>query len=124
MRPIFMPTKIINSERTFKLWKYTVGHSQLLLRSTKSPQCPTRIDVFFKGVSAFHLPTSFTGLSIAEAPKADVQKLCTLPESFLFDGGAKVYKVEGTDFVGYVAALMVACHEDEGEYHAPSFFSK
>jgi hypothetical protein len=35
-----------------------------------------------------------------------------------------VVTVKGVDFLGYVAALMALCHEDEGEYDAPSFFSK
>jgi len=43
---------LINFERNFQIWKYTVGHGQLLLRSTKDPKCPTRIDVFFKNVGA------------------------------------------------------------------------
>jgi hypothetical protein len=80
--------------------------------------------VFFKGVSAVHLPTSFTGLSIEEAPKADIHKLCTLREPSSFNGGVKIYAVKGTDFLGYVAALTIGCHEDEGEYDTPSFFSK
>jgi hypothetical protein len=119
-----MPKEIINAERRFQIWKYTVGHSQLLLRSTKSAEFPTRIDVFFKGVKELHLPTIFTGLSITEASEADVRQLCSLRKSPSFDKDVKVFKVQGTDFVGYVAALIVFCHEDEGEYHDPSFFDK
>jgi hypothetical protein len=29
--------------------------------------------------------------------------------------------VKGMDYLGYVAALVVACHEDEGEYDEPCF---
>ena len=119
-----MPTQIINSEREFQIWKYTVGHSQLLLRSTKAPNLPTRIDVLFKGVSEFHLPTTLSGLSVQEASDDQIRKLCSLRESSSFNHGVKVYTVKGTDFIGYVAALICACHEDEGEYHDPSFFSK
>lgn len=119
-----MPTEVISSEREFQIWKYTVGHAQLLLRSTKSPRCPTRIDVLFKGVAQFHLPTSFTGVSIAEGTDADVRKLCSLRESAAFGKGIKVFTVRGSDFFGYVAALIAVCHEDEGEYYDPSFFSK
>jgi hypothetical protein len=35
----------------------------------------------------------------------------------------KAFKVEGADFVGYVIALVVVCHEDHAEYFEPSFFS-
>jgi hypothetical protein len=119
-----MPTEIINSERQFQIWKYTVSHSQLLLRSTKSSEFSTRIDVFFKGVKEFHLPTSFTGLSIAEASDADIQKLCSLRKSLSFGKDVKVFKVQGIDFLGYVIALIVVSHEDEGEYDDPSFFAE
>ncbi len=119
-----MPTEIINSERRFQIWKYTVGHQQLLLRSTKSSSSRTRIDVLFKGVAQFHLPTSFTGLSIAEGTDADVLKLCSLRESRSLGKDVKVFTVKGVDFFGYVAALIAVCHEDEGEYQDPSFFSK
>jgi len=95
----------------------------LLLRSTKSVEFPTRIDVFFKGVSEFHLPTIFNGLSIIEASDADIRKLCTLRQSPSFGKDVKVFTVQGADFVGYIAALIALYHEDEGEYHEPSFFA-
>jgi hypothetical protein len=118
-----MSTEIINSGRIFQLWSYTVSHSELLFRSTKSPEFTTRIDVFFKGVSEFHLPTTSHGLSIAEASDSVIRKVCSLRKSLPLDHGRKLFMVRGTDFVGYVAALLVACHEDEGEYHEPSFFA-
>ena len=116
-----MSTEIIHSGRFFQLWSYTVSHSELLFRSTKSPEFTTRIDVFFKGVSEFHLPTTSHGLSIAEASDSDIQKVCSLRKSL--DHGSKLFVVRGTDFVGHVTALFVACHEDEGEYDQPSFFA-
>ena len=120
----YMSTQIIKFERRFQIWKYTVGHTQLLLRSTKSPDFPTRIDVLFKGVEAFHMPTTFTGLSIAEASEEEFRTLCSLRPSPCFGKSTKVLKVQGSDFLGYVAASVVVCHEDEGEYDDPSFFSK
>lgn len=119
-----MATQIINSERRFQIWKYTVGHTQMLLRSTKSPDFPTRIDVFFKGVEAFHMPTVFTRLSIAEASATEIRKLCSLRRAASFGETTKVFKVQGSDFLGYVAASIVVCHEDRGEYDEPSFFAK
>jgi hypothetical protein len=119
-----MSAEIIKSERRFQIWKYTVGHNQLLLRGTKSAECPTRIDVLFKGVEEFHLPTSFTGLSITEASETEARKLCNLGRSLSFGKNVKVFKIQGNDFVGYVAALIALCHEDEDEYDDPSFFAE
>ena len=70
-----MIAEIINSKRFFQLWSYSVSHSELLFRSAKSIEYPTRIDVFFKGVKEIHLPTTSNGLSITEASDADIQKI-------------------------------------------------
>jgi hypothetical protein len=117
-----MPNLIIGSDRQFQVWKYTVGHSQLLLRSVKSSDHPTRIDVLFKGVSQFHLPTVLNGLVIAEGAESDISELFTLRESEARKKELKLFPVRGVDFVGYVSALVVFTHEDEGEYYDPSFF--
>jgi hypothetical protein len=118
-----MPAEIINSKRFFQLWSYSVSHSELLFRSTKSTENPTRIDVLFKGVKEVHLPTTSMGLSITEASDADIRRLCTSRQSPSFGKDLKVFTVQGSDFVGYIAALIALCHEDEGEYHEPSFFA-
>ena len=117
-----MLTEIINTKRFFQIWKYTVGHRQMLFRSTKSTDCSTSIDVLFKGVREFHLPTILTGLSISEASEEEVRMLCSLRLPPSLDKDLKAFKVQGTDFLGYVTALIVVCHEDEGEYDDPSFF--
>lgn len=118
-----MPGEIINSKRFFQFWSYSVSHSELLFRSTKSPESPTRIDVFFKGVKEVHLPTTSTGLRITEASDADIGRLCTLRKSPSFGKDVKFFTVQGADFVGYIAALIALCHEDGGEYYEPSFFA-
>jgi hypothetical protein len=114
--------EIIDSKRFFQLWRYSVGHSQLLLRSTKSEDCPTRIDVFFKGVKEFHLPTSFDGLSIADVSNEEVRRLQAFKPSLKTGYYYRFYKVKSVDFAGYIVALVVGCHEDNGEYYEPGFF--
>jgi len=116
-----MAMEIVNSKRFFQLWSYSVSHGELLFRSTKSTGFPTRIDVFFKGVKEVHLPTTSNGLSIAEASNAEIQKLCLLRQPPV-GNDIKVFVVQGTDFVGYIAALIALSHEDNGEYNEPSFF--
>jgi hypothetical protein len=115
-------TLIFGSDRQFQIWKYIVGHRQLLVRSVKSADNPTRIDVLFKGVSQFHLPTILRGLFIAEGTETEIRESFLLQQSAAEKKGLKVFTVRGVDFVGYVTALIVATHEDEGEYYDPSFF--
>ena len=117
-----MPSPIISSHRRFQIWRYTVSHSQLLVRTTKTEEFPTRIDVLFKGVKEFHLPTAFDGLSIMEASDKEVLKLCDLRQLSSLYNREKVFTVQGRDFVGYVVALVVFSHQDEGEYYDPSVF--
>ncbi len=115
-----MPTEIINSERRFQVWGYTVSHSELLLRSVKSEEFRTRIDVFLKGVKEFHLPTIFDGLLVKEATAEDFEQMSILCDAVSLRHGAFVFK--GNKFVGYVIAFGIWCHEDQGEYYDPSFF--
>ena len=119
-----MPNTLITFERDFQIWKYTVGHAQLLLRSTKPPKCPTRIDVFFKNVGAIHVPTSFKQLSIIGASAHEAVKMKVLDCSSVVGGHRKLFLIRGSDFEGYVVAGIVVWHEDQGEYHEPSYFAK
>jgi len=116
-------TQIISSERSFKIWTYWVSHQQLLLRSNKAHNVPTRIDVLFEGALEFHLPTMLDGLSVRLASEDEIRTLHILQESVWSKYKHwKVYLVKGTDFVGYVTAGRCQYHEDEGEYNEPSFF--
>jgi hypothetical protein len=118
-----MPDQIINCKRSFQIWSYAVSHRELLLRSTKSEEYPTRIGVFFKGVEEFHLPTSFSGLLITERSFEEFSTFRGYKPSSETGYDWKAFQVQGDDFVGYVVALIALSHEDTGEYYEPSFFS-
>lgn len=94
-----------SSGRRFQVWKYTVSHSMLLIRSTRDEANSTRIDVLFKPVGRLDLPTSFDGLVIERAAPGR-------------------YAVSGPGWSGYVEADTVAVAEDEGEYFDPSPFAE
>jgi len=115
-----MSTDTIHYPRN--VWRYAVGHGQLLLRSTKTPAQPTRIDVLFKNVAALHLPASFDRLSIAETSGVERANL-NLQVSSKEMAERKTFVVRSTNFQGYVIASAVVSHEDEGEYDDPSFFT-
>lgn len=117
-----MSAEILNSDRSFQVWGYTISHRELLFRSTKSKEFPTRIGVFLKGVRDFHLPTNFDGLAIEEAAAEDFERISILRKAASLRHQEKVFILRGGDFVGYVVALGIWCHEDEGEYYDASFF--
>jgi hypothetical protein len=115
-----MSDYILNSPRTYQLWRYAVGHGQLLLRSTKSADRPTRVDVLFKNVAVLNLPTHFDGISISEASEAEVGKFVNLESELM--GTRRLFLVCSENFQGYVIAGAVFSHEDQGEYNDSSFF--
>lgn len=116
-----MSKELLKSSRQYQIWEYTVGHRQLLLRSTKAADQPTRIDVLFKNVAAIHLPASWEGLTISEASERESGDL-KLPVTVTNRRDRKVFIIRGANFVGYVVAGVMAWHEDEGEYHDASYF--
>lgn len=92
---------ILDSARTFTVWKYTVGHAMLLLRSVKSAVAQSRIDVLFVGVDRMEIPSTMDGLRIV---------------------GGGTYELSGPQWRGSVTALNCAVREDSGEYFDPSPF--
>jgi hypothetical protein len=73
------------SDRTFKLWDYRVSHEQMLLRSPRTPQIETNIDVVFWGVEWIELPTVLAGVGLM-APDADEAAAITRRHKGVEDG--------------------------------------
>lgn len=118
-----MTAQLVNFQRTFQIWLYSASHTQLLLRSTKSKELPTRVDVLFKDVAALALPTLFDGLSISEAT-ADEARNLNMPLGNKEIDGRKVLLVRGSNFLGYVVAGYLYWHEDEGDHFDESRFQE
>jgi hypothetical protein len=66
---------MFQSDRSFQLWRAVVGHSQLLLRSTKTEANPTRIEILFKPVRAMKIRTVLEGIRVREARPAEAQEI-------------------------------------------------
>jgi hypothetical protein len=106
-------------DRVFQLWAYTVGMGRLLLRSTKSEQFDTRIDVLFQNVQALQLPSMLSGLVIATADSAEAERI-TRATGLLPDDDRTFFTLTGSNFAGYVVAGVVVSCEDTGDYFEPS----
>jgi hypothetical protein len=98
------PIDTFKSDRHFQLWRYEVGHAQLLLRSVKGDHHASRIDMLFRAVKIIDLPTKFDGLQIQR------------------DEGQ--YAVSGVGWSGRVLAGACYQAEDAGEYYDPSPFAQ
>ncbi|MFH9616988.1 hypothetical protein [Streptomyces pratensis] len=51
-------------DRTFRVWRYGVGHSHLLLRSRKDGVEDSRLDLHFEAVDSMQLVTRYEGLEL------------------------------------------------------------
>jgi hypothetical protein len=98
------PVDSFESDRQFQVWRYEVGHAQLLLRSVKDDDHASRIDVLFKGVKVIDMPTKVDGLRVER------------------DGDQ--YALSGVGWSGRVIAEACWQAEDAGEYYHPSAFAQ
>jgi hypothetical protein len=110
MLSVVEPIIEFESRRAFRVWRYSVSHSQLLLRSNRNDQIPlsnnrfgehsTRIEVLFKGVKSMEVPTSMKGLDIRKE--------------------GDIFRLRGVDWSGHIEALVMFSIEDEGHFYDPS----
>lgn len=68
------------SPRTFRLWRYGVGHSQLLLRATPEGADTTRLDLRFEGVTAIQLGTRYVAPELRLADRGERDALRKLAQ--------------------------------------------
>lgn len=116
-----MNQKLISYSRTFQIWLYKVGHKQLLLRSAKDNIHSTRVDIFFKNVSAINLPTTLLeGFEMSEATDDDLRQFALRPDVVK---SRKMYLITSPLSSGYVIAGLAEWHEDKLEYYDKSYFS-
>jgi hypothetical protein len=109
-------------ERDFQVWLYTVSHAQLLLRSTRSSEHGTRVDILFKDVQAVQLPTTLRGLKMVVMSRPDAIETSKRMGVNL-RGNHSVFLLRGSNYEGFVIAGGAFTHEDEGEYFDPSYFA-
>ncbi len=55
--------------REFKIWRYGVSHSKLLIRSPKNREHDTTIDIQFYGVEYINIPNKFKNIEISSLSK-------------------------------------------------------
>lgn len=102
---------VFESSREFRLWKYAVGHSQLLLRSPSGPEHATCVDIFFKGVSRISSETDYKGLRIVRQGSVPNDE-----RSVAF----RLEATDGTGVAGSIEALVAFALEGEISYHDES----
>ena len=110
---------IFQSDRAFVIFSYTLSHGLLLLRSGKTSELLTRVDILFHDVRAMEMRCWFDGLTIEERDPSFLSEFGSSPAD-LMEEGNKVYSVRGRDWRGFIVGGIVSFEEDDGEFVAPS----
>jgi len=112
-------TILFESARKFSVFSYTVNHGVLLLRSGKTNNEPTRIDILFQDVRAIEIRAWFDGIKIEEADIDSLQNRSSAPIE-LMEPGNKIYRLAGSGWEGFILAGIVSFCEDRDDFFAPS----
>lgn len=111
--------KIIEWDRKFQVWQYSVSHAKLLLRSFDPDQYGTRIDLLFLAVELLLLKPSFSNLSVMKASIPEADAFLT-PRGIHRSPHGHLFVIN--DGEGCVQAATCLWHEDQGDHHTPSRF--
>jgi hypothetical protein len=105
-------------DRGFELWSFDVSHSVLTLRSNRTADSPTRIDIMFRAVRELRLRKSAENLTVDLLQDDDprIAQLGISPERHSY-----LFALSSNDFpVGYVIASSMFTSEDDLSFDAPS----
>lgn len=66
---------MFTSDRTFRVWRYGVGHSQLLLRAVPDSTETACLDLLFEGVTAMQLVQQYKSIDLCSASKSEAEEI-------------------------------------------------
>jgi hypothetical protein len=107
------------SDRRFSVVSYARGHGLLLLRSGKTDEHLTRIDILITDVRAMEIRSWFTGIEIAETDEQYLAGFQSKPVEMV-EVGNRIYSLKGNGWCGFVVGGVLFVHEDELEFGEPS----
>ncbi len=67
--------------RVFQTWEFKVSHGHLLIRSPKTSDHPTNIDLKFADVQYMELPRFLRGIEVDEPNEIDISVINEAPRS-------------------------------------------
>jgi hypothetical protein len=107
------------SARKFSVFCYGISHGPLLLRSGKTDEHHTRIDVLIKDVRALEIRSWFEGLEISEVDRNYLRDFPSNPLEMM-EVGLRIYALSGKGWQGFVVGGNLCVHEDDADFMAPS----
>jgi hypothetical protein len=113
----------VSFQRRFLVWAYVTSHRQLLLRSNRSQNHASRVDILFEDVGWMSLPSWFESLEIREGGENVLCSIQVTSDSEIMHG-RQIFLLDGGNRSGIVVARDVTWHEDNGSYGDPSPLAK
>jgi hypothetical protein len=110
------------SDRKFSVFGYSVSHGPLLLRSGRTDEHHTRIDVLILDVRAMEIRSWFEGFEIALADQDYLRDFRSRPAEMM-EPGLNAYAISGKRWQGFIVGGKLCVHEDEADFTAPSAFA-
>ena len=110
---------LFESDRRFSLFGYAMSHGLLLLRSGKTNDYHTRVDVLIRDVRAMELRSWFQRVVIEEVDKAFLAGFRSNPIDMV-ENGNRVFSFRGDNWAGFVVGGVLSVHEDDGDLMGPS----
>jgi hypothetical protein len=114
--------KSFKSDRKFSVFSYGVGHGPLLLRSGRTDEHHTRIDVLILDVRAMEIKSWFEGFEIALVDQDYLRDFRSRPAEMM-QPGLNAYAISGKGWQGFIVGGNLCVHEDEAGFAAPSAFA-
>lgn len=114
---------IYESDRTFRVERWSIGHSWLILRSLRTDETPSTLEISFKPVRAICIGQSLDGLRISKTESEPDLSAAIAVLGRPHNKFESCFTVDSRNSHGWVVCGAVAGREDpEGDY-PPSMFS-
>ncbi|MFJ9885668.1 hypothetical protein ACIQRW_07380 [Streptomyces sp. NPDC091287] len=107
---------IFESDLTFRVWTYGIGHSQLLLRSASDESEDDGVDLLFEGVAAMRLTMRYEALklhSVDEEEFRDVFAGSGVDDRWR--GSFVIVRLASRSGGGYVQCARITAERRRGE---------
>jgi hypothetical protein len=113
-------TLVYESDRLFSIFGYAMSHGLLLLRSGKTNEVVTRVDILFQDVRATEIRTWSKGIKIEEVVDPRFLDSQRSKPADIIEAGNRIYALSGSGWQGFIVAGIVRVEEDEGDLFGPS----
>lgn len=103
------------SDRKFSVFSYEISHGLLLLRSGKTNEHHTRIDVLVKDVRAMEIRSWFEGFELKEEDREYLREFRSNPIAMI-EPENRIYALRGRAWQGFIVGGILLTQEDDGEF--------